>query len=347
MEEKNTIEWACSLPKVGERQLTSEEIGKLRQMARNSRNNIWLLWIVYIFAWFLVFQFSFGSSSPNGLTQDTLVMASIALIFVGLPAAILFTRDWMNERRANLDDIKSQNVKLFAGLLNAQALSDPIIRNLYERRNYSCELDKPIRIEILASSKRVLTINGHEIFHGITVNIVELPKTPDLLETILWPLNEPAISNAEPLDQGKRRMKEAELEELSKYIRNSWTKPLPWSVGLTIWLSVPLTFLIIDHGAPASFNWPLFTFLAVITLLRDISLVNGIRRAIKLNRDRKTGVVVILRVHPQNSVAKIDTAILSEGSLQQSEKWAEILPVSGFVWSESGEPAAWRKRGVV
>jgi len=33
--------------------------------------------------------------------------------------------------------------------------------------------------------------------------------------------------------------------------------------------------------------------------------------------------------------------------LQQSEKWAEILPVSGFVWSESGEPAAWRKRGVV
>src|SRR5205814_7331358 len=92
---------------------------------------------------------------------------------------------------------------------------------------------------------------------------------------------------------GARELSDAERDEIRRVARRLWRRPLPYAIGLTLWLAIPLTFLLLGHRFTADLERARFAFLAVITLAVDLRFFSSLRSARLLERDAGAGRVMI------------------------------------------------------
>jgi hypothetical protein len=143
--------------------------------------------------------------------------------------------------------------------------------------------------------------------------------------------------------RGERELSTEEMEELRHYARQLWRKPLPLAVGLTLWSSLPLAFILAGNASGRQSPGDRFRmcFLFFFTVLADARLISGIRTARQHHRDIAIGRVVILQEEREKTKGTMEGQEPSETPKVRSEV-VEALPETRKIWTVGGQPAPWR-----
>lgn len=330
MDTKNSgaTAWAMGLPCVSERSLSDSESGRLRQITGSLRAQIATAWIVYL----LVLIGVLCAPPPAGTTaEDLYALLVICIIAVGLPFAIVFTRDRRRELKGIAQDLASLQVKLFAGKISDDTVLDPAFHKLNKLSLTPRDSERNWQVEILSPSGRVWTSDGAAVPRWIVSTVADVANTPEGAAPIYW---EPAGAgpNGETVERSTRRLSEAERQEILRIARDGWRKPLPLVIGLSVWLAIPISMLIASRHFDHLSYWSTFALLCAATGTVWYRFVKGLRRARVLGDDCEAGVIIVLKIQPK-----------ADAGPNAEELTLGYLPQSKLNWTENDLPAAWRR----
>jgi hypothetical protein len=335
--ETGVTEWSWGVPLTGERALEAAERATLSGWARRMQGLTALSWLA-LGALGAAFAVAADRANPaSALQQDTLAVWMILLIAGCLPLAMILTRRWVRRSVALWRDIRHGAVRCYSGPFDERFPgNDAAVRKLVQgdllpvlpKRNWS--------IEVLPNSRRVWQIDGKAVPAWIEAPPAQLAQTPAFSAIAAeWLQPVGRTPDGEVLG-GRRDLSEAERQELTRHGARAWRRPLPWAVAMTAWLALPLLLLASQRRLGNDADMIRFIFIAAFTGAADWLLIKGALIARKLARDRRLGHVVILRLSP--AATRKDDA-----KNDDDDGPVEILPASGFIWTQSGQPAHWRK----
>jgi hypothetical protein len=270
------------------------------------------------------------------------------LLMVCMPVQALLARDAFRRSRGLRRDLSVGVVKRFAGRLGPDTVADETLLFLQKARLIPRDAEGEWWIEVLAGSGRVWRVRGELVRHWIVALSAEVPEPPPVAAVAAQWLEPVAESQEGTLLGGRRELSEAEREELRRFAGRLWRHPLPWAVGFTLWLSMPVTVLIFAGHSDSGVDWWIrFAFLAAVTLWIDLHLLRALWIARRLQQDAREGQVLIFRTHPgpapvpsEGGLTKPDEPLEKERDLLPET--VEVLPQSQWCWTEDGRPAAWR-----
>jgi hypothetical protein len=224
-------------------------------------------------------------------------------------------------------DVASGFVKQFAGTLpkfpaiDRKFVWDETLHALMHRQVLPVSGGE-VSLEVLSGSGRIWRAQGQLVkpwIQGRPTQVAEAPQYAKIASQWLEPI--PTRDGSELLG-GKRDLSPPEVEELSRFARRLWIRPLPVAVGFTVWSSIPL-WILLFHGHSDQ-EWYLYAFVLFMTLRVDYWLYQAIVLAKSMKRDALIAKVVILKK-------------------EDAEQIAEVLPLSQRLWSLDGVPAPWRR----
>lgn len=295
------MEYCLGMPLVGRRQLTSEERRRLERQAARLHQRAFAIPVLFV-SLVAAFALCVPRAQPDpSWHQTALAIAAILLTAPGLALAILGTRDYVSRSRALRGD-----------------LADGVVRRFSDGTDW---------FEALPVSRRILAASAPGVAERWETapewaKVADVPGTADLAREWLEPV-------ADDLRAGTRALTPEEQEEIRRYARRAWRRPLLPAVGLTLWLCMPLAAFLLGGRCDGILSIFQAGWLAVMTVVADIALARGLRLSRRLSRDADAGMVGVL-----NADGGEDSA------------WAEVLPHAGLVWTEEGTPAPWRRAGV-
>ena len=316
-----TTAWCLDLPCTRQRPLEAVERERLTREATHLRRNVWRLWCGFTASFVLFLCVAIPSNPQANVEQGILTVAIIVLISVGLPVAMLLSRDWVRRGR----------------LLRADLCRDVV--KCYGEQADSCT------VEVLAASRYLWRVDGGPAPGWKVVEEVELADAPPfaaLAAKWLQPLGDDPTSG---VSRGERDMSGQEAEELRRSARRLWLRPLPLAVGLTAWAALPLTALVLTGPFHGVWEWVQVCGLFASAATSDFLVIQGLLLARVFRADCRNGRIVIVRYETppeQDAVTSPDDE--AEPLMgQPGPVTLEVLPVSGRVWTEEGRPAAWRR----
>lgn len=335
--EKSTTEWCAGLPLVQQRPLTLEERDDLRrEVVRRRGRGIGIVALFLVLG--TLFAFAAARTSPTAeAAQSVLTVGLILLLMVGLPATILLARDAFRQSKALSRDLKAGTVKRFAGPL-PDVSHDRTLQQLRQRGLLSAGPGEDGALEVLSASGRIWRVHDRPVAGWLVTQTVEVAETPPFAHIAAQWLQPVRKEDGATLFAGARDLSAAECEELCRYARRLWLRLLPLALGLTLWLCMPITVLIVRGNLYSRLDWIRFVFLAAVTISCDVSFAASLLASRRLRRDERAGRVLIVRLEG-------DTPLETEANAEPPVEAGtiELLPVSRWVWTENGSPATWRK----
>jgi hypothetical protein len=341
------MEWCAGMPLAMRRPLDEGERRRLGDEARRLR---WRGWGVVLLYPVLAAAFALAAARSHEfspLSQGILAVGAILLFALCLPVQILVARDAFARSRGLSQDRRCGFIKRYAGELDARAGADQTLLLLRRARLIPADSSGEWSIEVLPASRRVWRVRDRSVAGWIVARAVEVADTPEVAAIAAQWL-EPAgrIGNATLLG-GQRELSGAEREELCRYARRLWLRPLPWAIGLTLWLSMPVAVLIVEGNLHSRGDWIRFALLALATLWMDAAFLRGLWVAGRLRRDAAAGHVMILRPEPGGPPPPEGEAwppaTGAAGPDAEEPVTLEVLPFSHWLWTEDSRPASWRK----
>jgi hypothetical protein len=109
------------------------------------------------------------------------------------------------------------------------------------------------------------------------------------------------------------------------------------ALGLTVWVSMPISVLILDGNLHSWRDWVEFVILAVLTIVVDTYFVQAVWQSGRLRADARLGHVIIVSQDEEPS-SPLSTA----NDHHSTPTIIELLPTSRWMWTEDGQPAPWR-----
>jgi hypothetical protein len=175
----------------------------------------------------------------------------------------------------------------------------------------------------------------------------EVAEPPPVAAVAAQWLEPVAHSEEGTLLGGQRELSQAEREELRRFARRLWRHPLPWAVGFTLWLSMPVALLVFGGDPEGKVEGFQLAILAAVTLWIDFHWLRALWISRRLQQDAREGQVLIFRAHPgpapvpsEGELSKSDDPLEEESGLVPVT--VEVLPRSQWCWTEDGRPAVWR-----
>jgi len=340
--------WALGLPLESTRPFTAQELNNLRQAVKRYRVNTLLFCIAYPLAWAIFGLLASQVPSDSSVAQGFLSVAAIGLVLVGLPSAILLSKDSLRRARQLAKEVKHGQVLRFVGPITEECTYDPAFSKLVGNDLIKADQRAKLAVEVLAGSSRIWAVNEVSTKSWIEVYVADVADVPpDAATATEWlPMEESEASER----VGKRKLMDEEKVEMTQHARRSWKRPLPWTIGFTIWISMPIAVMIgqghLDH--PSYYIQMLFVGIATVGAY--VAQAKGLAMAKTLGRDRDDGEVMVIEINgaqelPNNgeSVGQ-DYADNESGAPHASNViWGEMLIHTSIMWSENGQAAAWRK----
>jgi len=344
MATKSKTTWALGLPLESTRRLTDQELGALRNAVKHYRLNTFLLWLAYSLAWAAVIFIASRVDPNNSVAQSVLSAMAIPLFIIGLPTIILLTKDWLRRVRLLAGDVKNGHIHRFTGPITDDSADDPAYPKLAQHRLI------PINaiVDVLAASGRIWNINGVTLRQWIEVYVADVAAVPQIGDTTIQWL--PTPDTSENTRVGKRRLTDAEKEELTHHARHSWTPYLSWVIGFSIWLSMPIAMIIMQGHLDQPLYYVQMAIVSILTLGAYVLLFDGLSTARRFGRDRDEGELAVLEVkNVQGQMVNDEIAgdqwdgypmaMATDAGVHRRE----ILSHTSLLWSTDGQPAAWRK----
>ena len=320
MNETDTIEWCAGLPFARQRPMEEAERQGLR---REARKQIGLcLGSVTIFVITLAMLASLAFADPPGRFQQAYIMALAVMIALGFPCVALLARDCARRASETFRDLRDGSIKRFEGTLNAGAEEDATLGSLLAAKLLPQTQNAPLQLEILPASRRVWRVNEAVVRGWIIAQTVRVARTPEQSRIAAQRL---ASSAPRPTDAApqvtQRDLSPAEQDELRRYARRLWLRPLPFAALMTLMSVWAVASVLLRHDPNFFFHsGRTFTLLSIAAGL-DSHWLRNFLVARRLGQDMAQGQVSIAN-DPSNVM--------------------ETLPVSQKTWTENGQPASWR-----
>jgi hypothetical protein len=222
-------------------------------------------------------------------------------------------------------------------------------------------------IEVLAHSRRLWKINGVPLSGWEIVGSSRVASTPELAAmAAAWvePLDitqgtKDGLQEISPRQHNQRELSVSEKDELKQRIRQMIKRPFWKTLLFSSWLGVPLAACLIT-ATPIKVERGAY-FLMFCCAYCWFTLITTLRHTTRLNKDCENGYVAILnvpiealsseglqRLSPEEVHAfQHNTPAETTDSISQPPRVKtvilEILPKSGWLWTEDGKASEWRK----
>ncbi len=314
--------WCLGLKRTGSRRLGELELARVAALARTALASLWkpalpvLLspFLLLLGAVFLDVQGRRGGTA-GAVLGTCFLAAGVVLLGAGLLRSLTVLRRWRLLRQ----DLARGEVECF-GEASAATEETPGARSL----------------EVLPRSQALLSANGKPILRWLAVPVAEATAPPAA------PLRL-AVSKtlADRLDSSvvveRRRLSAAELEELARHI----VRLKAPSGTLVLLIALTVLGLALSLAAGETFRGLLprdLAYAGLVSVALGLNIwvyLRARRLARRLARDRQDEWVWIL--------AKEAAAGSAAGAVTVAEgPTVEMLPASGVVWTENGQPGGWR-----
>ena len=263
-------------------------------------------------------------------TKGALVVGGILLGVVIGPFLLLGVRDIVQRRKALLSDLSAQSVKRFAGVFTPGTGGEAFRQRLPRPQFAPDQTTGEWSIEVLAASGRVWRVQDQPVKMWMMVPIVQVAQTPEMASIAAQWLQPVARSEQGTLLSGRRDLSPGERDELRRFARRLWLRPLPAALGLSLWLGALLGLMLSQGRLPPTIDGRVhLAFLALLTVVSDALLASALRTARRMCQDAHAGQVIIVQVEQ-----------VAEG--REPSDVVEVLPLAGRQWTAAGRPAAWR-----
>jgi hypothetical protein len=222
-------------------------------------------------------------------------------------------------------------VSVYRGVLAERNKLEPTQLGLLATHLLRLDKGEDQTIELLKSSRVVWRVNGWPTKRTIQPTLTEVAVTPKFAAIAAQWLEPVSRHEKSILYGGKRELSDNEKRELKRFVRRLVTRPATSSLPVAF-LSLALAANLyhaheIDHD-------PMFWFFLIGGLSNVMLYLFQIRQARRFGDDLRVGYVGIRRIGSTDPV---------EMSGEPTEPDIEFLPVTGMLWTKSGEPAIWRR----
>ncbi|HET9471347.1 MAG TPA: hypothetical protein VFO24_09605, partial [Usitatibacter sp.] len=141
-------------------------------------------------------------------------------------------------------------------------------------------------------------VMGQPVRRWIVAPTTEVASSPPGAAIAAQWLEPIAHNDAATLLRGQRELSTAEREELRRFARRLWRRPLPFAIGFTLYFFVPLATLLQEGLRESRADGFLFLLMAWVTLRIDTAFARALWHARRLEQDAREGRIVILRTDP-------------------------------------------------
>ncbi len=336
MAENTTTEWCAGLPLIGQRPFEPEEQEYLQRLAQRLRwyGLVALLLYPLLIAVSGVIAWATTSSAAQGLAG--MVLAAVVLLCFYGPFLLIIVRDTMGRSKVLLEDLRCGYVKQFAGMMSPDVGTEATLIKLRQARIVPRTGTGHWSLEMLPASRRVWRVQEQRVKPWIIANVVEVAQTPEMAAIAAQWLQPVTRKDDETLLGGRRALSQAERDELLRYARHAWTRPLPGAIGFTLWAGVRISSLLLHPLLNTGINWIFFTLFVFFTLLMDVALVMQVLLSRKLRQDAQAGHVIIVGVEKNAQSVSPETPANTVPMIR------EVLPHAKREWTQEGRPAVWR-----
>jgi hypothetical protein len=330
--------WFLGIEQRSERPISIEEANILRKRIFAVRvRPLWILMAV-AFSITLIILCNNSFNQQSEIPDVLITVLGLALIFIGLPFYILFTRDSFREAKALKSDLVTGKVFIFEGPIAGPLIRCKTIRRLFKERLFHAGENPPQQFDVLPISSTVFRINGILSRGWRKGRIVEATAPPARHYDVLIQQGIPGETTGEPYDLYQRHMSQAEIVELKNHIVR-FRKPPRMFIVMAVQMLILIAAVFISVSVGKFSQWQdryrieagIVCVLFVITLSRYI---RDLRTARLMIQD--AGIEVLRIVKPQDEC---------EGKINQGlTPVLEFLPNSLLAWSVNGRPYPWRLR---
>ncbi|MBI3910815.1 MAG: hypothetical protein HY320_07765 [Armatimonadetes bacterium] len=273
---------------------------------------------------------------PSRVIQDILAVTGIVLVVPVLPMLLLTARDCRRRSRSLAADLSRGHVLRFAGVVDSEQ-ADPDLKCLLRHRLLDEDSASAQWFEALPVSGRIWQANGVRPRRWAAVSWTRVAEPPAHAAIAAEWVSLPEAASPEALHTGARELSFGEKEELSRIAdRLLRSRLLAYSL-ISAWFGMAVLSLIVHILTRDPFRYyPIATVVAVFWLLATGDLWRRVHLARRLRRDRQFGQVIIVR-------APRDGQTSAGHGAPELGPPVEVLPQSGVIWTEGGQPSVWRR----
>jgi hypothetical protein len=256
----------------------------------------------------------------------------VALVLVGMLFAV--ARESFRRAKGLRGDLRAGEKLRFEGTLAEATLDLTLVRLLRKRlmRNDA----QPQWLEVLPVSQRVWRANDRPVRGWFVVSWARTAEQPEVARIAAGWLEPVGTIEDVDLHQGQRELSAEEKDELRRYAKDLWRKPLLPALIFSLWCFPLAAYALWTSRWPADLGGVMLAILTAVTILSDYGVFLRLRQARRIGRDLAWGFVIIVR-------ARADDEKGAEGAAPGEEHLYESLPHSGLLWTEDGRAAGWRK----
>ena len=275
-------------------------------------------------------------------TRDFAQAASLLMLILtplGLPVCLLLARDCFRRSKGLFGDLKCDFIKRFEGPLAPNQIADETLERLRRAKLAPKKGAAWYGMEILPASGRVWRVTGAAVRGWVVAQTVEVAQTPEFANIASQWLQPFAQNENATLLGGQRDLSSAEQDELRRFARLLWLRPLPFAAGLTLWAAMPVAAWMLGRHSANAFSFWQALFLVFFAVVTDYHFIHAVLLSRRIGQDAQRGRVMILS--EQANLEKDKPPAQSQINAGKAEI-VELLPISRMIWTGDGRPAAWR-----
>jgi hypothetical protein len=269
--------------------------------------------------------------ASGGSEGATLYLSILAFSGVSVAIEIYLAMRALKHRWALAADMHTGLVSVYRGILAERNGLEPTQLGLLSTHLLRLDPGESQTIELLKNSRVVWRVNGLPTKRTIQPTLTEVAATPQFAAIAAQWLEPVSRHEKSILYGGKRELSDNEKRELRRFVQRLVTRPAT--------SSLPVAFLSLTLAANLyhahEIDRDLYFWFFLLGGFYNVMLyLFQIRQARRFGDDLRVGYVGIRRIGPSDPVAMTD---------EPSEPDIEFLPVTGMLWTKSGEPAVWRR----
>ena len=325
-------QWCAGLPFIAERNLSDEEMQQLTSLHQRALRIRRLAGILVL----PTVAFACGLSwmlhiHPVMLSYDTDISRAPGLFSVATSAIILSELwfCWLYSARAAsmLSDLKAGVAQIYSGILAERSRMEPTQQRLLSSGLLTTDATRTQCLELLKSSHILWSVNGKRVKRLMQPSLTEVAEQPEFAAIAAQWLEPVSRQKQAVLYGGRRELSAEEKHELRTFVKRLVVRPATTSLPVSCLSLMLASELYRDHPIDTDTLFWIFVIGGVFNIALYLFQIKQARRFMA---DLDVGFVGIRRI--ENLAPEAHT-----------EPDIEFLPVTGMLWTRSGEPAAWRR----
>jgi hypothetical protein len=324
--------WCAGLPFKEERALTEEEMRRLTLLHRYALR-------VRLLAGGLIFPTLAAACfiswklhiRPVLLTPDTDISRPPGL-FSTLTSAAVLLEIWLCLRysgraRAIQLDLQSGLAEVYSGVLAERSRMEPTQQRLLASGVLSTDATRLQSLELLKCSHILWRVNGICMKRLIQPALTQVAAQPAFAAIAAQWLEPVSRQNEAVLYGGRRELSPEEKGELRSFVKRLVVRPATTTLPVSCLSLLLASELYRDHPIDTDGLFWIFVIGGIFNVALYLFQITQARRFMA---DLNVGYVGIRRIETLGPVPHMEPDI-------------EFLPVTGMLWTRSGQPAAWRR----